>query len=54
MKTVTDTSFRRLKIYEFLSSCCRLKGLSDRDIKLKDSVFLARPWCVRKSFRMGK
>ena len=46
MKTVTDSSSRRLKIYDFLLSCCRLNGLSDRDIKLKDSVFLSLPWCV--------
>ena len=45
MKTVTDISFRWLKIYNFLLSRCRLKGLSDRDVKLKDSVSLALPWC---------
>ena len=46
MKTVTDISFRRLEIYDFLLFCCRLKGLSDRDIKLKGSVFWAFPWRV--------
>ena len=46
MKTVTDISFRRLKIYYFLLFCCRLKGLPDRDISL-DSIFLALPWRVK-------
>ena len=46
MKTVTDISLKRLKICDFLLFCCRLKGLSDRDIKLKDSSFLAFPWRV--------
>ena len=35
MKTATDISFRRLKIYYFLLFCCRLKGLPDRDISLR-------------------